>query len=247
VKISRKIQSAIILLVIFMPLAACTTSSHTAIPTPKVADISLISDPACEASCWQSLTLGKSTKDEVLAFLNANALTAGNFQPSAPDTLGIRWWWAGKEKELERSNLFNFHSNVLTEIHLKPNTDIPLKKVIEVNGLPEKLIIAARCYDNFGIPGYDLKLFYPKRGVVVAWAYDDSNLPDCPPPVTVCPSPDQPASSIDYYTLDIVQSLSDQNPVGLGNNFGTGVYAGNDLARLENGEWVVNCLRINTQ
>lgn len=227
--------------------AACTSNQEQTTPTPQVADTSLLTQSTCvDLPCWQGLILGKSTLDEAILFAKSNKLIDGNYN-DPPGQMGFIWWWAGRAQELEHANQFLFVDGTLAEIHLKPNTNITLRNLINANGAPDKTIIAGRCYDNGGTPGYDLKAFYSRLGAVISWEYADNTVPVCPPPMTICPNLDQAASEIDYYTAEMIEEQQSYYQVGFSttSNHGWNVYNSDIYSQAGDNDWTIKCTLID--
>lgn len=220
-------------------IQACSTSLT---PVPDVADMSLLTGEPCKPPCWQELTPGVSSMQDVLDFVEKSPLIAGNYEPVKQANVYLGWWWMGEAQSNGRINYFDFASGLLSSIEIHPNTDIMLVRILETYGPPEKFTAWKNLYDNSGVPGYNLELLYPEWGLVILWEYNDKVGNDLSP-INVCPDPNHPASLVTYYTLDIAKEYSDSRQIGtvdLGKNH----YSGDALAKFEKGIWVTNCLTI---
>ncbi len=140
----------------------------TASCTPRPAWVTnLVNMPVCTAPCWNNITPGKTTQDELSQILkqdsNAFDITASVGDPWGPV---ISWCVGGSPcGRDDLSVLSSFDSQgILQELYLRPGSPLYLKDFMPLYGPPEKVLFS----DMLSAPGNILiGVLYPKSGLVL--------------------------------------------------------------------------------
>jgi hypothetical protein len=150
---------------------------------PPPLDRSLLTGEPCEPPCWQGLTPGESTEEDVDEFLRTTRFVDGRSVRRGTYT---RLTLGGEEVEgvivywrsfwgLSTCNDFCVEEGVLDSITICPSPGVTLGRLIERYGPPEKYQVIV----PIGQPlHYDVTLFYPTYGFTVDLVvpYDDGML-----------------------------------------------------------------------
>lgn len=229
-------------------LAACQGQPS---PTPAVKDDSLITKIPCAPPCWQGLTPGESTFEEVSDFIQLSPLINGNAsEPKYVSTGGSyqAWRWAGESPDSSLANFFDYTSEgVLERIVLRPNIDIMVKDSIQAHGLPtlvtinEGLIAESPFRTSSGI---EVRAVYIDPPMLLTWAekMDPASLPE---PRIICVSLGVPIDTIEYDTLERAEAIVDlwrQNALLHPN----GVFEGATVFQMHDNEIQVNCVALHS-
>jgi len=130
-------------------------------------DRSLLTGDPCEPPCWQGLTPGESTLEDVNEFMRTSgfvrpltehrsALHGGSGQP-----VELRVSWQSDVWGAKGRNEFIIHDGVLDSIDICPDHDVTLGRLIKRYGPPEKYFANLSAY----APWYrEVTLFYPTHG-----------------------------------------------------------------------------------
>jgi hypothetical protein len=105
-------------------------------------DMSLITSEPCEAPCWQNLTPGVSTKEDVLARLGELAFVDQNsieIQDWNEGQQQISWDYAGPSEVNRAGEIYLSRSGKLQFISISPAYILHLEDVIELYGDPDGL------------------------------------------------------------------------------------------------------------
>jgi hypothetical protein len=139
---------------------------------PPSMDGSLLSGEPCEPPCWQGLTPGQSTSDEVSDFLNTSALVDQSSVWEDRSGCGLITRWRspishrrGRPLSWDLSNWVCVGDGTLSDIEILLDYDLTLQQLLEGYGPPER-IDAVRG----GIPERPyvaVALYYPERGMMV--------------------------------------------------------------------------------
>ena len=148
---------------------------------PPPLDLSLLTGEPCEPPCWQGLTPGMSTHEEVNEFIrtsrfvNPKTLHLSDFRRADGQRVGVSIWWRSTVGGGRGSNNFTVEGGVLKDITMYPDYDLALGRLIDRYGPPEKYI-ASRPIS--GPLYYEVTLFYPTHGFTVdlVLPYEDGTL-----------------------------------------------------------------------
>jgi hypothetical protein len=143
-------------------------------------DTSLLTGEPCQPPCWQGLTPGLSTQEEVneftrtSGFVNAQTLYPGRLSRGG-QRVGVSMQWRSTTGRGSGSNSFAIEDGVLKYIIIYPDYDLTLENLIDRYGTPGKfrVIIAGS-----GLPYLGVTLFYPTHGftATVELPIDDAQL-----------------------------------------------------------------------
>jgi hypothetical protein len=151
---------------------------------PPPLDMSLLTGEPCEPPCWQGLTPGESTEEDVAEFMRATRFvdTCSVFRSSytrltrggSEEVSGVVITWRSSGG-LATCNSFSIEEGVLKYITICPYPGVTLGRLIDRYGPPEKYEVIV----PIGGPlYYDVTLFYPTHGFTVdlVLPYDDGAL-----------------------------------------------------------------------
>ena len=160
-----------------------TVVALTSCGEPPPLDTSLLSGEPCEPPCWQGLTPGQSTEEDVVEFMRATrfvdtrSVRRGSYTRltrGGEEVAGVTIHWRSSGG-LGPCNYFSIEEGVLKYITICPYPGVTLGRLIDRYGPPEKYIasrpISGRLY-------YDVTLFYPTHGFTVDLVrpYEDGTL-----------------------------------------------------------------------
>jgi hypothetical protein len=175
----------------------------------------MVNKPVCLAPCWNAITPGKTTRDELSQMLkqdpNAYDITASVGEPWGPV---VSWCVGGSPcGPGDISVLSSFDSQgIVQEVYLRPGAPLYLKDFVRLYGLPEKVAFS----DTLSAPGNILVgLLYPKAGMVLEFLAENQGTNTSP---AVDFREDLEAASIIYslpglgyyYSTNIVAKTLDQ-------------------------------------
>ena len=144
-------------------------------------DRSLLTGDPCEPPCWQGLTPGESTLEDVNEFMRTSGFVSpltvhrSALRIAGGERVGLSIWWQSNVWGAGGSNNFDIHGGVLDSITIHPHYDVTLGRLINRYGPPEKYV----AFLPIGGPlYYDVTLYYPAHGFTVhlALRYDDPTL-----------------------------------------------------------------------
>jgi hypothetical protein len=151
----------------FIPLPLCIVLLAVSC-TPRPAWVTnVVNTPVCVAPCWNNITPGKTSRDEVSQILKQDS---NAFDVSA--SLGEPWgdvlsWCVGESPcgPGDLSVLSAFDSRgIVQELYLRPGSPLYLKDFMPLYGPPEKVAFS----DTLSAPGnIVVGLLYPKSGLVL--------------------------------------------------------------------------------
>ena len=147
---------------------------------PPPVDTSLLTGEPCEPPCWQGLTPGESTLQEVNEFVR----TAGFVNPQTlfrsgvyrgGERVGLSIEWGSAAGRGRGYNDFIVESGVLKYIIIYPDYDLSLERLFERYGPPEKYVANLRGVERRWV---EVTLYYPTHGFTVELVrrYDDTTL-----------------------------------------------------------------------
>jgi len=148
---------------------------------PPPLDRSLLTGEPCEPPCWQGLTPGESTLEEVNAwmrtsgFVNTRTVYRSSLRRAGGERVGVSIYWDSTAGGVGPGNHFTIHGDVLEDITIRPDYPITLEQIFERYGPPEKYVAGL----PIGGPlYYEVTLFYPTHGFTadLAVPYDDGTL-----------------------------------------------------------------------
>jgi hypothetical protein len=139
---------------------------------PPPLDTSLLTGEPCEPPCWQGLTPGESTEEDVAEFMRTTRFVdirtvyRSSFTRLTRDReevagVGIQW---SSSLGLGPCNHLSIEEGVLKYITICPYPGVTLGRLIDRYGLPEKYIANLQGYERRWV---DVTLFYPTHGFTV--------------------------------------------------------------------------------
>ena len=161
-----------------LALVIAAISSGCGEPPPL--DTSLLTSEPCEPPCWQGLTPGVSTLQEVNEFVR----TSGFVNPQTlfrsgvyrgGERVGLSIEWGSAAGRGRGYNDFIVESGVLKYIIIYPDYDLSLERLFERYGPPEKYVANLRGVERRWV---EVTLYYPTHGFTVELVrrYDDTTL-----------------------------------------------------------------------
>ena len=145
------------------------TSLLTGEPPPV--DMSLLTGEPCEPPCWQGLTPGVSTEEELYEFLRTSELVdqttlfRGDITLGSGEVVGVSLqWWSSASMAGRRSqfpNDFGVMGGMLHDVSIFLDCEVTLADLLERYGEPHKWSYAWVAPD---IPDLDVALYYPNHG-----------------------------------------------------------------------------------
>ncbi len=127
----------------------------------------MVQQPACLAPCWNNITPGQTTRDELYQRLKGDP-AAFDIAASVGDPWGpVLSWCVGGSPcgPGDISVLSSFDGRgIVQELYLRPGTPLYLKDFIPLYGDPEKVVFS----DTLSTPGnIVVGLLYPRSGLVL--------------------------------------------------------------------------------
>lgn len=163
VEVSNPVQveptlRTMLLLVSFSILTGCAGSGE-----PPPLDMSLLTGEPCEPPCWQGLTPGESTEEDVAEFVRTTRFvdTRTIYRGSLTrrgEVVGVSIHW---DSTAGGSNTLHIEGGVLKTIIISPDYDLTLQRVVERYGPPEKYRAILQGFERQWV---DVILFYPTHG-----------------------------------------------------------------------------------
>jgi len=141
----------------------------TSCAEPPPVEMSLLTGDPCEPPCWQGLTPGKSTEDDVLQFIRSSRFVdtrtvyRGRLSRGGGEVVGVSIQWrstAARSSNVD-SNDFLVEGGVLRGIIIYPDYDVTLESLLQRYGPPAKYHVAIT---GRHLPVLRVRLFYPARG-----------------------------------------------------------------------------------
>lgn len=148
--------------------------------------MSLLTGEPCEPPCWQGLTPGESTQEQVAEFIRVSGLV--DPQSLYPGRLsrdgqrvGVSMQWRSRAVGGRGTNSFTIEDGILKGIIIYPDYDITLDSLLERYGPPEKVAVGIT---GVHIPSVGVTMFYPTQGFTAylelaihdAWLRPESTL-----------------------------------------------------------------------
>jgi len=169
---------ASIVLVAASVIVACVGCTQ-----PPPLDMTLLTGEPCEPPCWQGLTPGQSTEEDVAAFMESTGFVDTRTVHRAGFTrltrdgeevagIGIHW---SSSAGLGPCNHLSIEEGVLKYITICPDYNLALERLFDRYGPPEKYHAILQGFERRWV---EVTLFYPTHGftVDVVLAYDDGTL-----------------------------------------------------------------------
>ena len=160
------VQPSVRAALVWLALLTLAVSSRCSEPPPV--DTSLLTGEPCEPPCWQGLTPGESTENDVLEFIRATryvdprTMYRGKVYRGG-EVVGLSMQWrstAARSRNVE-SNAFLIEGGVLQSIIMHPDYDLTLESLLERYGSPEKFRAYVAGFDR---PYVSLRIYYPTHG-----------------------------------------------------------------------------------
>jgi hypothetical protein len=112
---------------------------------PPALDTSLLTGEPCEPPCWQGLTPGQSTLQEVNEFMRTSGfVNPGSVHRSqlhrSGQWVGVSIWWRSTVGGGSRSNKFIVEGGVLDSVTIYPDYVLTLQRLIDRYGPPENYV-----------------------------------------------------------------------------------------------------------
>ena len=147
---------------------------------PPPLDMSLLTGEPCEPPCWQGLTPGESTEEDVAEFIRATRFVDTRTvyrgrMTRGGEVVGVSIQWRSTVGGGRGSNAFRIEGGVLKDITINPDYPLTLERLFGRYGPPEKY----RAILPIGGPlYYDVTLYYPTHGFTVdlVLGYKDATL-----------------------------------------------------------------------
>jgi hypothetical protein len=131
-------------------------------------DASLLTGEPCEPPCWQGLTPGESTENEVVEFIRATkyvdprTIYRGKvYRGGEVVGVSIQWRSTAAVSRSVESNAFVIEDGLLESIVIYPDREVTLENVVERYGSPEKFRAFVA---GFHQPYVSLTVYYPTHG-----------------------------------------------------------------------------------
>ena len=149
-----------------LALVIAAISSGCGEPPPL--DTSLLTGEPCEPPCWQGLTAGQSTEDDVLEFIQSSRFVHTRTIYRAAVSRGgqvvgasIQWRSTGARSRNVDSTEFLIEGGVLRNMFVYPDYDLTLESLLQRYGSPQKFNVMVT---GRHVPLLRVTLFYPARG-----------------------------------------------------------------------------------
>jgi len=135
---------------------------------PPPIEMSLLTGDPCEPPCWQGLTPGQSTEDDVLEFLRSSRFVDTRTIYRAALSRGgqvvgtsIQWRSTAARRSNVDNNDFAIEGGVLRDMIIYPDYDVTLESLLQRYGPPDKFHVMVT---GRHVPELRVTLFYPTRG-----------------------------------------------------------------------------------
>lgn len=154
-------------------------------------DTSLLTGEPCEPPCWQGLTPGVSTEEEVNEFVwtselvDRTTLFRGDITRGTGEVVGVtvQWWSRADTAGVPRQfgNDFGIEGGVLQDMMIWLDCEVTLEDLLSRYGPPHKWSTSWVAPD---VPDVDVVLYYPNHGFTASltlpaddvWLRPDSNV-----------------------------------------------------------------------
>jgi len=148
---------------------------------PPPLDMSLLTGEPCEPPCWQGLTPGESTEEDVAEFMrttrfvDARTVRRSSYTRvtrGGEEVAGVIVHWCGSSG-LGTCSDFSIEEGVLKYIRMWPYPGVTLGGLIDRYGPPEKYRAILQGFERRWV---DVTLFYPTHGFTtyLVLDYDDA-------------------------------------------------------------------------
>jgi hypothetical protein len=158
----RRVTIAVVwLLALAAPLVGCRATPQ-ATPGPRgPVDRSLLTRDPCEPPCWQGLTPGVSTQEEVLEYIAESDYVGDHYRE--PHAFGTTIWWQStlRGRGVDTSSFFATKSGTLAVMMIYLDYEVAVKDLLAKHGPPEKLWAQWSTGDS-GVAF--VNLYYPTQG-----------------------------------------------------------------------------------
>ena len=145
-------------------IAACVGCGE-----PPPVDTSLLTGEPCEPPCWEGLTPGVSTEEDVAEFMESTRLVDTRTvsrvgMTRGGEVVGVSIRWHSTAGRGAAGNRFAIEGGVLQDITIYPDYDLTLERLIERYGPPQKYVSHLSGYERQWV---DVTLYYPTHGFTV--------------------------------------------------------------------------------
>jgi hypothetical protein len=134
--------------------------------TPGPLALSLLTGEPCEPPCWQGLTPGESTEQDVYEFVQTSELVdrcggifCSDITTAAAGVIGVSIQWGSTHGR--GGGDFNIQDGVLEDMFIYPSYHLTLEDLIERYGPPDKFHVMVT---GLHVPALEVTLFYPSYG-----------------------------------------------------------------------------------
>ena len=155
---STRMRNLLILALILALICVAITFIPKGLIPPYTFDNSIVQGTPCKLPCWQDLSVGESSFEQVKQFL-----LQSNFVPNELVHISssrIYWAWSTSHR-----GTFTFDHDVLTSMDIAPNFRFRVSDVFKFIGEPEAIRGQGSSIDQE--PIIELDLYYPRQGIVI--------------------------------------------------------------------------------
>jgi hypothetical protein len=156
----------------FLAVGAWVIAACGGCREPPPLDTSLLTGEPCEPPCWQGLTPGESTEEDVAEFMRATRFvdtrsvrrsSYTRLTRGGEEVAGVIIYWRSTAG-LSTCNRFSIEEGVLKYITICPDSGVTLGRLIDRYGPPEKYRAILQGFERRWV---DVTLFYPTHGFTV--------------------------------------------------------------------------------
>jgi len=162
------LTSVLALVALVVPACGCGPAEPKATPVPI--DVSLLTGKPCEPPCWQGLTPGSSTEDDVNQFMETSkfvdrdSVFRGDITTASAGVVGVSVQWQSVV-EMHGSkgwNSFHIEDGVVQSIETYLDFEVTLGELLDRYGPPTSLRAQ---YSPPPSVDAEITLFYPELGL----------------------------------------------------------------------------------
>ena len=151
----RFLLFSVLILILFYII---TTIIPKGLIPPYTYDDSIVKGTPCKLPCWQGLSVGESSLEQV-----KQLLLQSNFVPNELIKISasrIYWSWNTSHR-----GTFTFDNDILTSMDIAPNFRFRISDIFKFIGEPEAIRGQGSSFDQQ--PIVQLDLYYPQQGIVI--------------------------------------------------------------------------------
>ena len=196
-----KLRFQLWMFVIFFLLTGCVSTQHLSTPTQSLTGSSqqnsgIFSEKPCKAPCWQNLTPGQSTKNDVEHIINGLNKSDWPSNRSFSYLTGCEGWQISNVSEVVS---FNIEDGKLTFIELSSEHLTNLQDLVNHLGPPEYF----EAVWAIGPDGstYSVEVYYPSQGLAFIVSHTQTDVGYIKPSMVVVTAHYlAPGSLLSYFT-----------------------------------------------